>query len=58
MTSFSRMRISLAVNAFASRIESVLDEGFFLEKWGFIVKVISKRVCLFFYSVEILLSDK
>ena len=35
MTPFSRMRLSVAVNAQASRIESVLNVGLYFEKMGF-----------------------
>ena len=37
MTSFSRMRISVAVNGSSSSIESVLNVGLYFEKMGFYV---------------------
>ena len=46
MTSFSRMRISVAVNAKASRIESVLNVGLYFEKMGFYSQCHFKT-CLF-----------
>ena len=35
MTSFSRMRISVAVNGRASSMKSVLNVGLYFEKMGF-----------------------
>ena len=35
MTSFSRMRISVAVNGSSSSMESVLNVGLYFEKMGF-----------------------
>ena len=35
MTSFSRMRISVAVNGSSSSMESVLKVGLYFEKMGF-----------------------
>ena len=35
MTSFSRMRISVAVNGSSSSMESVLNVGLYFEKIGF-----------------------
>ena len=35
VTSFSRMRISVAVNGSSSSMESVLKVGFYFEKMGF-----------------------
>ena len=35
MTSFSRMRISVAVNGSSSSMESVLNMGLYFEKMGF-----------------------
>ena len=35
MTSFSRMRISVAVNGSSSTMESVLNVGLYFEKMGF-----------------------
>ena len=47
MTSFSSMRISLAINAKASCIESVLNV--FWKKWTFINRFISKLACFHTY---------
>ena len=35
MTSFSRMRLSVAVNGSSSSMESVLNVGLYFEKMGF-----------------------
>ena len=61
MTSFSGMRISLAVNASASGIESVLNVlnvSYISRKMGFYTKLLSKLVVVFLCTFKIHLSDK
>ena len=47
VTSFSRMRISVAVNCSSSSMESVLNVGLYFEKMGIIANVISKLFVFF-----------
>ena len=48
MTSFSRMRISVAVNGSSSSMESVLNVGLYFEKMGFYSQCHIKNLFVFF----------
>ena len=48
MTSFSRMRISVAVNGSSSSMESVLNVGLYFEKMGFYSQSHIKTCFVFF----------
>ena len=48
MTSFSRMRISVAVNVSSSSMESVLNVGLYFDKMGFHSQCHIKTFFVFF----------